>query len=46
VEISTLADLRPRTVWEIVDDAFDLYRERFALFASLAATVYVPAFVA
>ncbi|HVK07130.1 MAG TPA: hypothetical protein VM490_26920 [Armatimonadaceae bacterium] len=46
MEISTLADLRPRTVWEIVDDAFDLYRERFALFASLAAMVYVPAFVA
>ena len=45
MEISSLADLRPRTVWEIVDDAFDLYRERFALFASLAAAVYVPAFV-
>jgi hypothetical protein len=45
VEISSLAELRPRHVWDIVDDAFDLYRERFALFGSIAAAIYVPALV-
>jgi len=45
VEISTLAELRPRHVWDIVDDAFDLYRERFALFGSISAALYVPAFL-
>jgi len=43
VEISSLAELRPRHVWDIVDDAFDMYRERFALFGSMAAAIYVPA---
>ena len=43
MEIPRLSDLRPRTVWDIVDDAFDLYRSRFALFAGIAAVVSVPA---
>ena len=42
MEISRLSDLRPRTVWDVVDDAFDLYRENFSLFAGIAAVVSVP----
>lgn len=43
--MSRLRDLRPRTVWDIVDDTFDLYRERFTLFAGIAAVLYVPAYL-
>ena len=43
MDITRLADLRPRFVWDIVDDAFDLYRERFALFLGVTAVAYVPA---
>lgn len=39
---SHLNSLRPRTVWDIVDDAFDLYRGNFTRFASIAAIVLVP----
>lgn len=35
-------ELRPRSVWDVVDDAFDLYRANFALFAGIVALVYVP----
>ena len=42
MEITRLADLKPRNVWEITDDAFDLYRERFALLASISAVVFAP----
>ena len=45
MEISRLSQLRPRTVWDVVDDAFDLYRENFALFAGIVALVYVPAYI-
>lgn len=45
MEITRLADLKPRTVWEITDDAFDLYRERFALLASVSAVVFAPAYI-
>ena len=43
MEITRFADLKPRTVWEIVDDAFDMYRERFSLLASISAVVIAPA---
>lgn len=43
MEITRLADLKPRNVWEITDDAFDLYRERFVLLASISAVVLAPA---
>ena len=42
MEITRLAELRPRYVWDIVDDAFDMYREKFALFCGIAACVAVP----
>ena len=42
MEINRLAALRPRFVWDIVDDAFDLYRERFALFCGISACVELP----
>jgi hypothetical protein len=45
MEITRFADLKPRTVWEITDDAFDLYRERFALLASVSAVVFAPAYL-
>ncbi len=45
MEITRLADLKPRTIWEIIDDAFDLYRERFALLAGVSAAVFAPAFL-
>jgi len=45
MEITRFADLKPRTVWEIADDAFDLYRERFLLLASVSAVVLVPALI-
>jgi hypothetical protein len=41
-----LSELRPRTVWDIADDAFDLYRSRFALMGGIAAAAYVPAYLA
>lgn len=37
-----LAALRPRTVWDIGDDAFDLYRSHFTRFASVVGVVFVP----
>jgi len=46
MEINRLADLKPRNVWEITDDAFDLYRERFVLLATVSAVVYVPVLLA
>jgi hypothetical protein len=46
VEALRLSELRPRTVWDIVDDAFDLYRSRFALMGGIAAVAYVPAYLA
>ncbi|MBC8104926.1 MAG: glycerophosphoryl diester phosphodiesterase membrane domain-containing protein [Cytophagales bacterium] len=42
MEITRFADLRPRTVRDILDDAFDLYREKFALLAGVSAVAYVP----
>ena len=45
MEITRLADLKPRTVWEITDDAFDLYRERFAVLSGVSAAVFVPVFL-
>jgi hypothetical protein len=45
VELSRLSALRPRTVWDLLDDAFDLYRERFALLAGIAAVPFVPAYL-
>lgn len=42
MEISRLSDLRPRFVWDIVDDAFDLYRERFGQLCALSAVVHIP----
>jgi hypothetical protein len=35
--------LRPRIVRDILDDAFDLYREKFTLLAGVSAVAYVPA---
>jgi len=46
VEITRFADLCPRTIWDILDDAFDLYRERFALLAGVSAVAYVPTLLA
>ena len=43
---SRLTELRPRTVWDVVDDAFDLYRANFALLAGIAALVLVPGYLA
>ena len=43
MDAARLSDLRPRSVWDIADDAFDLYRERFATLAGLAAVPFVPA---
>lgn len=43
MEVTRLSELRPRGVWDLADDAFDLYRERFALLASLSAVPFVPA---
>lgn len=40
--VSRLSDLRPRTVWDVVDDALDAYRQRPALFASIGALLFVP----
>jgi hypothetical protein len=40
--VSRLSELRPRTVWDVVDDALDAYRRRPALFASIAALLFVP----
>ena len=34
--------MTPRTVWALVDDAIDLYRERFLLLVSAGALVYIP----
>ncbi len=43
MEIGRLSQLRPRTAWDLIDDAFDLYRERFSHLAGLAAVPFVPA---
>lgn len=45
MEINRFADLRPRTVWDILDDAFDLYRARFALLAGVSAVACIPALI-
>ncbi len=45
MEITRIAELKPRTVWEITDDAFDLYREHFALLASVSAVIFAPALI-
>lgn len=46
MRVRGLSQLRPRTVWDVLDDAFDLYRERFAVFAGIAAVVLVPGYLA
>ena len=38
--------LRPLTLGELLDRAFQLYRSRFALFVAIAAIAYLPLFVA
>ena len=43
MDVARLSQLRPRNVWDLLDDAFDLYRERFATLAGLSAVVFVPA---
>lgn len=43
MDAAHLSELRPRSVWDIADDAFDLYRERFATLAGLSAAPFVPA---
>lgn len=43
MDVAHLSQLRPRGVWDLLDDAFDLYRERFATLAGLSAVVFVPA---
>jgi hypothetical protein len=45
VEITRFSDLRPRFVWDIVDDAFDLYRERFKLLCGISVMVNAPAYL-
>ncbi len=45
MEITRFAELRPRIVRDILDDAFDLYREKFVLLAGVSAVAYVPAVV-
>ena len=37
--------LRPLTLGELLDRAFQLYRSRFALFVGIAAVAYLPLFV-
>ncbi len=37
--------LRPLTLGELLDRAFQLYRSRFAVFAGIAAVAYLPSFV-
>src|SRR5579871_3822002 len=37
--------LRPLTLGELLDRAFQLYRSRFAIFAGIAAVAYLPVFV-
>jgi len=37
--------LRPLTLGELLDRAFQLYRSRFAIFVGIAAVAYLPAFV-
>jgi len=37
--------LRPLTLGELLDRAFQLYRSRFGVFAGIAAVAYLPAFV-
>jgi hypothetical protein len=41
--MSTL--LRPLTLGELLDRAFQLYRSRFGIFVGIAAVAYLPAFV-
>ena len=43
MDVAQLSQLRPRNVWDIADDAFDLYRERFATLAGISAVAFVPA---
>ena len=46
MQATRFSELRPRGVWDIVDDAFDLYRERFVLLLSAVAVIYVPMAIA
>ena len=46
MEISRLSELRPRNVWDIIDDSFDLYRERFVPLCAVSAVVGAPAALA
>jgi hypothetical protein len=39
-------ELRPRSIGEIFDAAFDLYKRNFALFAGVTAVVHVPSQIA
>jgi hypothetical protein len=41
-----LSGLGPRGIWNLADDAFDLYRSRFTLLCGIAAVVYAPAYLA
>lgn len=45
MELTRLSKLRPRDVWGVLDDAFDLYRARFALLAGIAAVPFVPSYL-
>jgi hypothetical protein len=45
VSLPRFGDLRPRTVWDLLDDAFERYRARFVLLASVAAAAFVPAYL-
>ena len=45
VQTAPLATLRPRNLWDILDDTFDMYRRRFALFAGATAVIYVPVYI-
>ncbi|MDX1934590.1 MAG: hypothetical protein SFU56_18480 [Capsulimonadales bacterium] len=45
MEATRIAELTPRSLWDITDDAFDLYRERFVLLFGAAAVVFVPAYL-
>lgn len=42
MDINRLSELRPRFLWDIVDDAFDLYRERFTMLLGVGAVLSIP----
>ena len=45
MDVSRLPDLKPRSVWEVTDDAFDVYREHFAALAGITAVVAAPVLI-